>query len=341
MENHVFECPGFKLDGSSETNTHIINVGTVSGLVVEMLISKKAIRFGNFLIAQVRTDDERKLWAFREEGFDGFGRLIWSVSAKEHFIVLINKDNQLCKVIPLTDLPKMTPVKIDEKVMLIGGRSIEKVYQSKLALAKQLGLNYQLSPEEKAWLKYVREEEAAELAAKQAAEAEAKRKAEEARKAERDAKIKAIMDCPTVEGWTEDGKHRYGIPVSGEDWKLLPNGTFVMLMNDEGKPTESFKIGRDRKGIKKDLHVEVSAEKPVEKTEAFQAKSVKVFLIDNEHKAIPVVDSKTFKELSSSKELNSGTLLAVPLEDSEKFAVYAMKGFKGVDTIGHFIAIEG
>lgn len=340
MENLVFECPGFKLEEGYDTGTHIVNVGTVDGLTVEMLIFKRALRFGNFLIAQVRTEDGKKLWAFREEEFDGFGRLVWSLSDREHFIVLVNKDDHLCKVIPLTDLPKMSPVKIGEEVILTGGRGIKETYQAKVKLAKQLGLKYQLSSQEKTWLKHVREKEAAELAAKQAADAEARKKADAARKAEREAKIKNILNRPTVEGWTEDGKRRFGVPVSDEEWKILDSGTFVMLVGEEGSPMESFRVGIDRKGIKKDLYAEVSADKPVEKAEVFQARDVKVFIINDEPKAVPVVDSQTFKQLSSSKELNSGTLLAVAVKDSEKFAVYAMKGFKGVDTIGHFTAVE-
>lgn len=56
-----------------------------------------------------------------------------------------------------------------------------------------------------------------------------------------------LLSRPNLVLKDDRGRRRYGIPVAGDEWKSLPDGTFAVLVSS-GKPLATFIVGKTQSG---------------------------------------------------------------------------------------------
>lgn len=279
----------------------------------------------------------KKLWDFKDEGFDGFGKLI--DFKDEYYIYLENRQKVIHKVIPVTDLPKIQKVKIGDKVMTIGGRDIYELYRTKISIAMLLDRQFYTTEEEARLLKKMAELRQAELAENRRLrqeELEAKDKA-------RAQRIATILSREKITGYTETGKARYGAPVLEDEWIILKDNTAVVVVDslEEKNPIEAFFVKKNIGGrTSKGSPVRVSAKQPAaNKVEipTIEAKALIQVIIGDQVRQILNFSKENFNHLRATG-LNSGTLVAVGEPINGKYTIVQMKGNECL-TVGEFAAI--
>ncbi len=331
-EMRRFEGKGAQLVEERQTEKNIINVIALGAFIIEMLLGKAAVAFGDFLISKVINQDKKVLWSFKDEQFGGFAHLYWCEKLSEYFITLVRRgSDEIVKLIALADLPNMHLAEVDGKKSLVGGRSALDLLSAKKILAKENGVKYFLSDNElklEAYLKNQRQVEAKKRKLDEQIEFEKKA-------VQRKERIDAMLAQPKVSAWRADnGQGLSGIPVSNEEeWKALPDGTRVIRLED-GLPVEAFIVSKTVGGrCKKANRLDVVAECPVIEKEStaevvFSAKEMKLFVLDGVPVEVAVVTAEQKKML---KNLNNDTLLAV-IEGSG-YKIYKMMGEKGNETL--------
>jgi hypothetical protein len=297
------------------------------------MIRKAGLSFeGNFLVAQVFDRTESNLlWEFPKHSFHGLGLL--AQAGDEVVVALVGKgrDGRIEAVVPFSSIAEQQPVNLRRKIEL------------KRLAAEYLGKGYSLTDTEHKVIKRDserrREEEQAE-----------RERQHEARQQARIELIDRVMGRGRVEAYTSDGRKRYGLPVVGEEWQSLPNGTYVVLVesyNDEtgemGDPIEAFQIVREKgKNPKKGFPASVTWEQPAESTRAVAAKlpqPVGTMVIETEGgDAFEVAVYATMDDIRKAREsgLNIGSYVAArDRKVGERYEVFCGRA-KNVETLGLF-----
>ncbi len=223
----------------------------------------------------------------------------------------------------------------------IGGRKLRELIAIKEALAKR----HKLTPvwtERESRMRDALQQQAA-TARKIAREAEeAEQAAKRATKqADRDRKIAELKTRPVVHVTIENGVHRRGIPIVGDEWKVLPDGTHCVLVSEynsetsEAKePLESFKVanrygGKDRVQIGK--VVMSGTEQKLPRLPKLESKMV---TIDGDIEEVFLAPSIDVVRELHQKGLNSGAFVATPEGDSkDRFTVYELRKGEPLRTV--------
>lgn len=295
---------------------------------VRLLINDELPEDAPPMVTTVKTgDNRRELWNFSQEkaaGFDGF-----------------------CTLVQTADMPPVTPTpviafvgrgregKVERVTTLaslaheLRNNSILENLNLKKAAAAALGREHTFTPEENRVIAFMTERKRQT----EAAEAAGERKRREEQKAQR---VALIMARPEISGFTKDGKRRRGRPVTGDEWMSLPNGTFVMMVDKNGKPVEAFSvIRRPGENPKRGFAAAVTAEMPVIKTAPGLPQKARSTTIEKggDFLSVDVYRAKSDIDALRKAGVNSGTLVGVPTGD--KITVYRLIKEK-VETMGEF-----
>lgn len=350
------KIPGTTLVGIPDTGTHQIELHELTAgeqtFRLELLRSHK-VPHADFLIARV-TDaaGEKTFWEFKAEKFDGRGKIHCDPETEEYFILLLNhhlnpRHPILERIIPLADLPKATRSKVEETgdIVYVGGRwNPQQLIAVKERIARELGFGCAITKFEQSLRETMRRRQAAQeaaLRAQQEADAQARREAQEARRQE-------IFSRPTITVWTvADGKKRWGIPVTEEEWETLPKDTGAVLVkkypDDQLEVIEAFFVHKTPGGrCSKRAVAPVTLERPVKQFSG-QTKArpeiqiLRGFLVQMGKQEVYVahVDKQNFN-LMKVRGMNSGTLVALgEPDDKGRHQVHEFKD-DGVYIIGMF-----
>lgn len=329
---------GLEIIVSRDTANHEVEIGKVSNvgqeIFVEMIRSMSVKDWGEFLPARVFGKDGKDLWNFKQENFRGFGKLV--NYGNELVIILVNKGQQVEKIVLVADLPKIQRVKIGEKTEMIGGRGPEEMLTLKVCIAKKFKLDHVATNEEKEILQLIRQAEKADEEARRVAKEEAKR-----------IKLQKILGRPDANGYAADGKFCYGTPVTLDEWQMLPDRSRVILVesyDDEtkvcGNITEAFFVKKMGNKTEKNLPKSISAEKPKPVEEKIpEASSIIYAKVDGKIQRIMVFSQKDITLLVKNG-LNSGTLVAVDGKDElGRYRIERLENGKS-STVGLFASLQ-
>lgn len=317
---------------------HEVEIVKTGEVVLEMIRSKK-VSNGEFLPANAKFQ-EKEVWNFsreKEAGFDGIGRLFKLEG--EYFIILQDRKKRICKVISVNDLPKLQPISVGGKTIMIGGKSDMELYKLKLNIAEKLNLQvFVTSDEEMLNAEMVKfHQSQMEL---ERVQREELRRAKEAAKTER---VNSIMSREKIFAFSEDGKKCLGIPVVGNEWEMLPSDTPVILVDslESRNPVEAFFVKKKTSGrLFKGSPKKVSAHKSSPETAdpVIEAEGIIRVIKDGQLLQMPNFTTENFQRLRKTG-LNSGTLVAVGQPDEEgRYTVIAMKG-SVCETVGQFAIV--
>lgn len=201
--------------------------------------------------------DGTTLWSF-DALYLGTGKIAeFMLYGDDEQVIVVRDRNTVYEIVRIMDYAHAKCAKFDDKVVMIGGSSKELLLDMKIQAAEALEMRYWPSPAEmkiiNRRLQIAHEKRQAAKAAKEAAGLQL-----------RTAACEAIMARKIVEAWTADGSRRYGVPVTGNEWRSLKDNTFCILMVD-GQPTESFIVEKNGTQAKKIKISQVSATKPTPK----------------------------------------------------------------------------
>jgi hypothetical protein len=326
---------GLEFVAIKDTLSHQVEIvkTTVDGrdIFLEMLRSMKVKDWGDFLPAKIY-NHSGDLWSFKEERFRGMAKLVNQNG--ELFVVLIEYNRLVKKIISVTDLPRIQKVKIGNQIKTLGGRSTLELFRNKAQIGKILGLDYETTQEEVEALKVMKTAQKAQREAEKEAREEARRK-----------KLQAILSRSDILGYTEDGKTCKGTPATEEEWQTLPNRYPVILVDtfDEESQTvkgirEAFFIKKQGNKVSKVAPKKVFAEKPKAEnleTQVIEAKGILQAVIDGIPREI-LVFSKEDLAILRQRNLNNNTLVALEQTDDQgRYTVLKLEGRES-STVGLF-----
>lgn len=322
----------------NENNYCYIQTAKIGEVILELLKSKKAPNHAEFLPAKATDLHGKKLWNFKEENFNGLGKLL--EFENEYFVYLEDREQTIHRIIPISDLTKIQKIKLGEKIFNLGGTSPENLLKMKVRVAGHIGRNYTLTAEEKTLLQEMEKLRQAEILRKQE-EINLKEQAKAQRIAE-------IIGREKITAYPDDGKPRYGIPVIGEEeWAILPDNTAVVVVNnlEEKIPAEAFFVKKSLGGrISKGSLKKVSAKKPtlLAKSESevavIEALGMIQVVIDSQVRQVLNFSKENFNRLRA-KGLNSGTMVAIGEPRNGKFTIVQVRGNECL-TVGEFYTIS-
>jgi hypothetical protein len=259
-----FDFPGFELVRKEDTSTHEVEIGRVAlgdEVYIVHMIRKSGLAFvGDFLVAKVfDTKEEKCLWEF-PKGFSGFS-LLARAGDEEVVVALVGRgrNGKVEEVVTFSSLVNCRPIDIRSKIRL------------KRLAAEYLGRGYITTKTEQIVVTRDNDRRREE-------ERVARQVAHEARQKARQEVIERVTNRGRVEAYTPDGRKRFGLPVVGQEWHVLSNGTFVVLVesfdddtHEAGPVVEVFRVEKGRGGrLQKGFASPVSWERPVSVTDATQ-----------------------------------------------------------------------
>ena len=156
--------------------------------------------------------------------------------------------------------------------------------------------------------------------------------------AQKAARIAEISGRKQVSGFTMDGRQRYGIPVTRDEWQCLPDGKSCITMKD-GQAYEAFKVSRNggshaRQSERAFISSSVVT-KGVSVGQTINAIGEKNLTIKGDTVSVLVFASMDDVKQLRAAGLNSGTLVAVSSDGGKFGEVYAV--YKdNIKTIGQF-----
>lgn len=334
---------GFKEVKSFATKSHEVIVAktAVEGkeITIDFLRSLKAPKNGIFLPANVR-EGEKFLWSFDSEKKTGFWGLAMLHEGEEGLFILLLKDEQLFKVIPIVDLLHSTFIKVGDTIKRIGGRDEFALLDLKIALSKELKIEMIFTPEDKKL-----------LAARRKDIDEVKEDERQKKLAEKVARLKKIMSRPTITVYDSAGKQLYGTPVVGDEWKMLEARTPIVLVESyvngrAGNPLEAFfvKKAAGKAPEKLGTKIELSWKKPVTSTaNHVVTEAVEVRLHMKGHGGERTLLHLTKEALATlaATGVNGGIMVAVgnPTADGRLAVVRLVEAGK-VEHVGHYRPVE-
>ena len=299
-----------KIQNGYEAMTAILDFKGIE-YVLEMIKSVKAPEGASFLVTKVRVGN-KLLWSFKNEQFRGFARFEEIMGIP--IICLFSSDwKEIKRIIPLEDLHNSQRIMIAGEMQTVTSRDILEILEMKQGLADKLKVKVKFSENEKTALVFMRrkEEEKEELARQE------KKKVHEE-------KIARIINRPQVSGYDENGFKKYGYPVVGDEWQLLPSGIFVVVVesyNNEtgecGELIEAFEVARGKGGKPEKKNTSKVFRKPVKAESAVLEGRFALFEINGTLKEVVVYQDMADVHTANKAGLNSGMLVTTEVKDEK------------------------
>ncbi len=289
-------------------------------------------------------------WGFRPFEVKKDGVAVWTYKANaetwqfaklieygdDDYVVYTAGLNTVYSVLRLGSLVNASVAKFDGKALVIGGDSFDMVFDIKVAVALEEGLECSLSAEEDKILAKRREEAGKKhvsLLMEKSLKNEAAMRVREGFRSE-------ILRRKTVEAWNADSKHFFGIPVTTDaEWMYLPDGKFCIMM-ENGRPSAAFIVMKKNSKVCKYRETPVSGEKPKPKIAGVtipEALFVRLFTKKGETRSVPCFASLIDVKKLQVSGLNSGAWVGVATEGegSAVITVYAVNR-TSIETVGEF-----
>jgi hypothetical protein len=346
-----FDFPGFALVKTQDTSTHEVEVGTIEDgdktFQVTMIRNNKLTHL-DFAVSTVADKDGKKLWAFKDQNFDGVGLLAFAGDAVVIVLATRGKDSVIERVVPFSSLVNAKPIGLREMI------------KAKMGASFDLDIPYRLTETEAKVEKIdegrmhaemvLRDREASERRASER-DAEKIRKQDElrAKQVEREQRVARIMVRERVVGYTALGDRRHGVPVVENEWQILENGTFVILVDaigedgTVGKLLESFKVvkERGRHPVKVALSQLVDKNEPsTEIPEELKPTGEVLIEMKGDIFEVGVYGSLAVIKQAHKAGLNGGAFVTTDERDAEgKVTVYSVTKESGPKKVGSFIPL--
>lgn len=297
--------------------------------LIGMVKSKMAPPGAVFLPKDVLDGNRHVLWSFKGDhpGYKGLARLEqW----EEELVIVLASKYELHMVIPIMDLPHIVGQTAEGD--LIGGRGIKKLLPMKEGFAKAMKVVPAWTTREaamrEALLRQERERREAEEEARRR-EAEERR---EATRRERAALRAGITERRRVYAYTASGDRRHGVPVVGDEWRILTADVYCIsvesydtLTGEHGAVRECFITKRTHGGnIEKDRVTEVFERAPLEEHKLC-ALVTRIVHVKGELEEVVVVSSMDDVQKLNDGGLNSGALVMVEAEGADTFPIYRLE----------------
>ncbi|MEZ4195409.1 MAG: hypothetical protein R3B53_03415 [Candidatus Paceibacterota bacterium] len=306
------------------------------GFVLHMIRSLQRPDHDPHLPASVHQDG-KLLWSYTRDhkGFRGLAQLF---EHKGEYVIGLCCWHELYDVIPVRDLPKM--VKIGG--VFLGGRELDDIIQLKLELAKEHGLQPIWSDLQCQRVSQIREEQklvTTPAKAKSNTSDTSKAKKLSARVA-REARQAKILKRSRQYVFTKNGESRNGVPVVGDEWMCLMDGTYcvsVSSYDDEtgevGEVQECFIVVKKGGGNPKQAHPSRVFKENLTLVNKINKGNddLSVKLIKVAGKVQPVVMAGSMDGIRTLRDqgLNGGTLAMCPKAGDEgRFAVFKLTSGK-------------
>ncbi len=270
-----------------------------------------------------------EVWTYQKSGAPAgsFGELC--EYGVRHIIVLRDRHNLYDVVIP-SDYAHMAMMKVGDKMMSIGGTSFEELLDIKLSASSELCLDYRPSQEEVLIIN-VRQAKARQLRAEDRVAADGE--AEVARRT-REERIYAVTSRKKIEAWSAEGKRYFGLPIEGDEWMVLSDGTYCILSEGD-VPKSAFIVKKKGAKVSKINETEVFPSPEAAQTEMPEAVKLVTIKKGDESRRVPVFrDFEAVKALRT-QGLNSGTWIAVQPAEGHCLTVYAVHR-ETIETVGKF-----
>ncbi len=320
------------IQSEQERGNFMVRLVKYEDFILEMIRSVKAPQSADFLPAKVLKDNIT-WWSFKvnHPNYDGLAKLV--AIGGEMVLALCSRDRKYVdQVIPVNDLLQMQQLENGEYV---GGRKLQEFMKLKRSVAQKLRLEPHWTEREVV----MRNALAKAFAEASAKKADAERKAGEERrsamKKEKEERRAKIASRKRLHVFTATGDRRNGIPVVGDEWKLLGSDIFCVSVESfdaetggVGKPVESFVTTRVKGAIDRAAVKIVTLDNPAtpKRTALGKVSMVVMTLKGHPEEVMMAPDMDYVRSLNDEYKLNSGTLVACPKAgDEARYSVFRLK----------------
>lgn len=315
-----------------------VRKATWEGFSLDLIMSPNAPANAEFLPAKIEKDGV-ECWSFKKDHpyYRGLATL---VEYNDELVIVLATRFNLDMVLPVRDLPNMQKIAGE----FVGGRKLKAFVSMKGEIAEELGLTPVWSKREANMLRAL-DQAAAEAnaevtravhAARIAARAEEERRRERER-AEREARRARIASRKKIVAFTATGDRRIGVPVVGNEWMVLRDGSFCISVTSYKEKTgavgdylESFEVLKrgggnpSRKSVAAVTHEYV---KSVGSANVITELETTIIVINGEPEEVIMTDDVQKMKTLCSQGLNSGTYVMSPkANDPARFVVYRLEG---------------
>jgi hypothetical protein len=272
-----------------------------------LILPQNAPAESDWLLGSIQRPDSTPVWSYKEDskvrsGF--FGRITLTQLEDITYAVYLTKGREpkVVFVVPITDLLQAQAPQ----------RSLEQTLKRKRMVADSLGREVVFTKSERVFIDH--------QSRKYQEDREIEREQKRQQKiAERQRKIDAILARKKITVPSQ-GIHIEAIPVTGDEWKILPHILVVHGTTDQSGqffPKEIFKVSRQPgKGAVK------TARRPVTESVERLPSPVKtvVVMVDEEPYEVEVFASQDDLDCHRRAGLNSGALRGV--EEADQFQLF-------------------
>ena len=211
-------------DAKADVAHIFFNTGGKYNLLAHVFLPYTAPAEAIPLCGAVFNGDQR-IWSFKGEDFDGRVHLLWVRDTA--VLAFVGRETRAIeRVISLKALSEGDSLGLKASI------------DFKLGAADLLGMDYVLTDTEGRIFTQTQEKRREKLASQIAAREEEKKADAEARRREREKKISALKGRQQY-AVTDGSRNLYGIPVERDEWQILPDGTWCVMV--EGYDPETGK----------------------------------------------------------------------------------------------------
>lgn len=334
----------YTIKGETQIKGFNVRKAEWEGFSLDLLLAPNAPQDAEYLPAKIEKNGV-EWWSFKKD-HPGYRGLATLAACGEELVIMLSTRFELHGVLPIRDLPNMQKIGGE----FIGGRKLKELVFLKRAVAEEFNLRPVWTTREENMLRAL-EQVAAEANAEANKAAEAQRAAaraeEEMRRErariEREERRARILGRKKIVGYTSTGDRRIGTPVVGDEWMVLRDGAFCVLVTSFDEETgaigdliESFAVLKKGGGNPSKRSVAtVTSEnpKPVLAKIVKELKTV-VVTIKGEPEEVIVTENMEQVRALNAQGLNSGTLAMCPKGgDSGRFSLYRLQD-GGIESVG-------
>lgn len=327
----------YTIVSDSEVKGFKVRKATWEGFSLDLLMAPNAPMDAEFLPARVEKNGV-EWWAFKKD-HPHYRGLATLVEYDDELVIVLSTRFELDLVVPIRDLPQLKKIGSE----FVGGRKLKELVLLKQSVAEEFNVRPNWSKREAEMLcalERVSAEQNAEAVKAAEANRVDERRAEEDRRAreraEREARRERIASRKKIVAFTMTGDRRIGIPVVADEWMVLRDGTFCILVSSYDEKTgkvdnsiESFSVVKKGGGnpSRKSIAV-VSSEnvKPIGAPSVMKELKTTVITVDGDLEEVIVADDVQQVKTLCWQGLNSGTLVMCPKvgDTSGRFSIFRL-----------------
>jgi len=288
------------------------------------------------LISMIFDQSGQELW--RHKKIEGqktrISKLIFHEEIKEH-VIISERWGIIYKVIPTLDLMKDKVRESTEIALFVGGRKLADLIYIKKSIARQLGMRYVFSDDEKKYLTAQQKLKTKRMEAEQKLALEKKQEEYKEKIRNKKGRLSNLISREEIKVMGPNGEKLWGIPVVETEWEVLPVDTKVIGVEryekdmglEDMKPFEAFVTGKTVSGkcVKKRLTVAMLPKLKAIKEPMVKVLGVLIFEIDGKSEEVQLF-SQNGLDVLRKNGLNNGTIVAIGAQEDKEFEVMKLEG---------------